>query len=204
VQKRRGYPAGKKNRRLIGFAAGVICAVSLLSSCHQMVPLAPDSDEYAPTLAPPVAERLPGVGTSVGSLAPDFMLNDLNGNTVKLSDYRGKMVMLNFWTYCDACKEEMPYIQSIVNVPGGLPANTVVLAVNVTQDPGQVQQFVSYYGLTFNIVLDRWGTIASEYYIHQIPTTLFIDKNGVIQDIQSGKFSSPDAIKKKLVFLASR
>jgi peroxiredoxin len=98
----------------------------------------------------------------------------------------------------------MPYIQSIVNVPGGLPANTVVLAVNVTQDPGQVQQFVSYYGLTFNIVLDRWGTIASEYYIHQIPTTLFIDKNGVIQDIQSGKFSSPDAIKKKLVFLASR
>jgi peroxiredoxin len=66
-----------------------------------------------------------------------------------------------------------------------------------------VQQFVQYYGFTFDILLDRWGTIASEYYIRQIPTTYFIDKNGIIQDIQAGQFSGSDVFKKKLTELAS-
>lgn len=182
--------------------ACAVCGV-LLSSCHQMVPLAPSAAQFAPTLATPLHPKLPGVGTSVGDLAPDFQLPDINGQMAHLSDYRGKPVLLNFWTYCAACKEEMPIIQHVYSNIEITAPGTIILGVNVTQEPDQVQQFVQYYGLTFDILLDRWGTIASEYYIRQIPTTYFIDKNGIIQDIQAGQFSGSDVIKKKLTELAS-
>ncbi len=169
-----------------------------------MVPLEPDYSGYAPTLAPPLTQRLPDVGTSVGCLAPDFKLVNLNGREVRLSDYRGEPVILNFWTYCSACKEELPYIQSAYDNRGSLAPGLVVLAVNVTQQPDQVEQFVSYYGYTFEFLLDTWATVASDYYIHEIPTTFFIDKNGIIQDIQVGAFSGPAVIGQKIIALANR
>ena len=193
----------RTNKLLIIAAACVIAAVTL-SSCHQMIPLEPDYKEFAPTLAPPLSERLPEVGTSVGSLAPEFKLTDLKGQPVELSDYRGKFVMLNFWTYCDACKEELPYIQTVANEPQVVSGGVVILAVNVTQDEEQVEQFVNYNDFTLNFLLDRWGTVASDYYIHQIPTTYFIDKNGIIQDVHVGKFSGPDVIRQKLSELINR
>jgi peroxiredoxin len=182
--------------------ACVLCGV-LLSSCHQMVPLAPAAVQFAPTLAAPLQPKLPGVGTSVGDIAPDFQLPGINGQMARLSDYRGKPVLLNFWTYCAACKEEMPIIQSVYSNIEITAPGSIILGVNVTQESDQVQQFVQHYGLTFDILLDRWGTVASEYYIRQIPTTYFIDKNGIIQDIQAGQFSGPAVIQKKLAELAS-
>jgi len=195
---------GKSQVHLILVLLALVSSMALAGGCHQMVPLAPDYSDYAPTLAPPLAQRLPGVGTSVGCLAPDFKLVNLNGREVSLSDYRGKPVMLNFWTYCSACKEELPYIQSAYDARGSLAPGLVVLAVNVTQLPDQVEQFVSYYGYTFEIILDTWGTAASDYSIHQIPTTFFIDRNGIILDIQVGAFSGPAVIGPKLTELANR
>ena len=124
---------------------------------------------YAPTLAPPLNRQTPGVGTSVGYLAPDFKLINLKGQEVRLSDYRGKPVMLNFWTYCDICKEELPYIQSVYDNRGSLIPDLVILAVNVSQPADQVEEFVSYYGYTFDFLVDTWATVASDYYIHEIP-----------------------------------
>jgi len=190
--------------KLLFVSAASIAVAASFTACHQMIPLAPDYKEYAPTMAPPLSERLPGVGSSVGSLAPDFALNDLDGHPVDLNDYRGKSVMLNFWTYCDACKEELPYIQSVANEPQIVNGGIVILAVNVTQDEEQVEQFVNYNGFTLNFLLDRWGTVASDYYIHLIPTTYFIDKNGIIQDVHVGKFSGPDVIRQKLTELMNR
>jgi peroxiredoxin len=177
---------------------------ALLAGCCALIPVVPDSSEYAPTLAPPLIQRLPGIGTSVGCLAPDFKLADLTGQEVRLSDYRGKLVVLNFWTFCSACKEELPYIQTVYNDRGPIAPDLAVLAVNVTQQPEQVLQFVSYYGLTFDFLLDPWATVASDYYIHKIPTTYFIDKNGIIQDLQVGECSGPGMIIQKLVALANQ
>jgi peroxiredoxin len=188
----------------MGLLLALVLSGVLLAGCHQMVPLAPDYAGYAPTLAPPLTQRPPGVGTSVGFLAPDFKLNDLNGQEVRLSDYRGRPVMLNFWTYCAACKEELPYIQSAYDDRASLAPELAVLAVNVTQQPDQVEEFVSYYGYTFETLLDPWATVASDYYVHKIPTTLFIDRNGIIQDVQVGAFSGPAPIRQKITALASR
>lgn len=176
----------------------------LVGGCHQMVPLAPDYTGYAPILASPLTKRAPGVGTSVGCIAPDFKLVDLSGQDIKLSDYRGNPVVLNFWTYCAACKEELPYIQIAYDERESLAPGLLVFAINVTQQRDQVEEFIRNYGYTFEILMDTWATVASDYYIHQIPTTFFLDKNGIIQDVQVGEFSGPAAIKQKIKLLARR
>ncbi len=177
---------------------------TLAGGCHTMVPLAPDYSKYAPTLAPPLEPRIPGEGTSVGYLAPNFKLVNLSGRETQLSDYRGRPVMLNFWTYCEACKKELPYIQKAFDGRAALAPDLTVLAINVSQPPEQIREFVNFYGFTFDFLLDSWATAASDYYIYDIPTTLFIDKNGIIADVQVGAFSGTDAIIKKLSTLANR
>jgi peroxiredoxin len=181
-----------------------VIVLMLLAGCHSHIPLAEDDIGYAPTLAPPLKPQVPGVGTSVGYLAPDFKLVNLKGQEVKLSDYRGKPVILNFWTYCDICKEELPYIQSVYDNRELSIPDLVVLAVNVSQPAEQVEEFVSYYSYTFDFLVDTWATVASDYYIHEIPTTFFIDRNGVIQDIQVGLLRGPEVIKQRLKALVSR
>ena len=166
-----------------------------------MIPLPEKGIGVAPTLAPPINRVRPGVGTSIGYQAPDFSLVDLNGNRVSLSDFRGRPILLNFWTYCDICKEELPYIQQVYKNRASLLPDLVVLAVNVSQRADQVQEFVSYYGFTFEFLIDTWATVASDYYIHDIPTSFFIDRNGIIQDVHIGLLKSPDIIQRKLLSL---
>jgi peroxiredoxin len=198
-------------RRKAGSPGGLIPAwllfaslAVLLGGCCTVIPTAPDYSAYAPTLAPPVTQCEPNVGTSVGCLAPDFKLTGLSGLETSLSDYRGRPVLLNFWTYCSACKEELPYIQTVYDGRETSAPDLVVLAVNVTQPPEQVEEFVSYYGYTFDFLLDTWATVASDYYVHEIPTTFFIDKNGIIADVFVGEFSGPVMIAQKVTALASR
>ncbi|MGP7815891.1 peroxiredoxin family protein [Niallia sp. 01092] len=114
----------------------------------------------------------------IGAKAPDFSLKNLAGDTVKLSDYRGKKVMLNFWaTWCPPCKQEMPTIQQFFKESGN---KVVILAVNIdgTED---VVDFVNNRHLTFPILLDEKDKVNELYKIITIPTTFFIDENGVIK-----------------------
>jgi peroxiredoxin len=80
----------------------------------------------------------------------------------------------------------------------------VVLAVNVSQPAEQVEEFVSYNGFTFTFLVDTWATVASDYYINEIPTTFFIDRNGIIQDVHVGLLRGPEAIRQKVIGLGSR
>ena len=194
-----------RSKALLKLAILVVAFLGLfVSGCHQMVPLAPEYTGYAPVLASPLTQRLPGVGTSVGSLAQDFKLPGLGGEAIRLSEYRGRPVLLNFWTYCSDCREELPYIQNVYDNRESVAPGLVVLAVNVTQQPEQVEEFVNNYGYTFKILLDTWATVASDYYIRVIPTTFFLDRNGIIQDMQVGKFSGSAAIRQKISALANR
>lgn len=126
-------------------------------------------------------EAEPTVGLTTGNIAPDFELETLNGETVKLSDYRGQRVMVNFWaTWCPPCRAEMPDIQKFHEANDDI----VILAINLTQtEPNiqQVQDFVGEFGLTFPVLLDVDIQVATTYEIQPIPSSFLIDSNGIIQ-----------------------
>ncbi|MGD8189148.1 thiol-disulfide oxidoreductase ResA [Brevibacillus ginsengisoli] len=125
---------------------------------------------------------------SVGDVAPNFSLQQLDGSQVKLSDLRGKAVVLNFWgSWCDPCKAEMPEIEKQweKNKDKGI----VFTGVNIGESPITVKQFVDQFGVTFPIWLDQQREITRLYNIGPIPTTFFIDKNGVVQAIVTGQMN---------------
>jgi len=133
------------------------------------------------------ASELP-VGLAEGNMAPDFSLVDLNGNALKLSDFRGKRVLVNFWaTWCPPCKAEMPYMQEMYEKYH--EEGFEVLAVNSTvteKSRDNVVDFVSEYGLTFPIPMDEKNRVSSDYEILSFPTSFFIDSDGVIRSITVG------------------
>ncbi|RST61292.1 TlpA family protein disulfide reductase [Siminovitchia terrae] len=126
-------------------------------------------------------------------MAPDFELVTLNGETVKLSDYRGKKVILNFWaTWCPPCRAEMPHMQNFYeqNKDNGIE----IVAVNLTKmDKGrmEIDKFVKEYGLTFDIPLDEEGDIGMQYQAFTIPTSYIIDTNGKIASKVVGPMDEP-------------
>ncbi|WP_053366706.1 redoxin domain-containing protein [Bacillus sp. FJAT-27245] len=118
-------------------------------------------------------------GVKVGQKAPDFELKTLAGETVKLSSLKGKKIMLNFWaTWCGPCKAEMPAMEQLSKE---VDSNVAILAVNI--DPQlDVKGFVEQNGITFPILLDEKDEVNTTYQVISIPTTYFIDSNGIIQD----------------------
>ena len=128
------------------------------------------------------------------SPAPDFALQDLEGQTVTLSDLRGSPVMLNFWaTWCGPCRHEMPFIQQIYEE--WLDKGLVLLTINLRETPAKVEEFMQSNGLSFPALLDRDGSVSLEYNVSGIPTTFFIDKDGIIQEKRIGSFSSAAEIE---------
>lgn len=139
-------------------------------------------------------------GASQGDTAYDFYLEDMDGNYVSLSDFRGKKVFLNFWaSWCPPCRVEAPHLQAFAEEN----EDVVVLGVNVTSsesNPANVQGFIDEFGLTFP---NLYGTedIAYLYYVESLPTSYFIDSNGVVaesvigpvtQDILEARFALMD------------
>lgn len=132
-------------------------------------------------------------GIQVGNKAPDFELNDLSGNAVKLSSLRGKIVIVNFWGVdCIPCVAEMPYLQSVYTNWSG-DAELEILAVNIWENLDRVQPHVNTYGYTFKVLIDN-GTVESMYAISQIPTSYFIDTKGIIRKVRDTSFESATGI----------
>lgn len=131
--------------------------------------------------------------------APDFKLKTLEGKTVRLSDYVGKKVILNFWaTWCPPCKEEVPHMQKVYEEYKN--QGVEILAVNVTNKEGgkgAVAQFVKEHGLTFKVLLDKEGVVGSTYQVLTLPTTYMIDTKGNMVDIIEGPMN--ETLMKKLI-----
>ncbi|MEH6944614.1 TlpA disulfide reductase family protein [Bacillus sp. JJ722] len=125
-------------------------------------------------------QNLANVGLNVGIIAPDFQLKTLEGKDVKLSDYRGQRVMVNFWaTWCPPCRAEMPDM-----VKFHKEKDIVILAVNLTQTESRIQEvkdFVEEFNVTFPVLLDEEIKVATQYQIRPIPTSYMIDSKGIIQ-----------------------
>lgn len=140
------------------------------------------SEEEVATSIP--VDQIPGV--NIGEKAPDFELETLQGDKVKLSELQGKKVMLNFWaTWCPPCKAEMPDMQKFYVEAGN---DIQILAVNI--DPEyDVAGFAKEMGIDFPILLDKEDKVMNSYRILTIPTTFFIDEKGIIQNKFMGAMS---------------
>ena len=113
-----------------------------------------------------------------GSVAPDFELNTLNGETMSLSAYRGHPVLLNFWaTWCGPCVLEMPLIENRYQEHS---PELVVLGVNASESTPVVDAFVEELNLSFEILLDTRGRVHEQFRVYAFPTTFVIDKDGKV------------------------
>lgn len=139
-------------------------------------------------------------GLNTGDIAPDFRLQGLDGKTYILSDFRGSPVMLNFWaTWCGPCRSEMPYMNEI-SIEWA-EKELVVLAVNVSESQSGVQDFIDYYGYSMTVLLDTAGSVSAQYDITGIPTTYFVDEDGIIQKRIVGAFPDKESIEQYLTDL---
>ena len=149
------------------------------------------------TVTPPattVTVTPPPEGSKVGNLAPDFQLQDLDGETVSLSGLRGSPVMLNFWaSWCGPCRAEMPYIQQIYDE--WQDKGLVLLTINLRESASTARQFMQSNNLSFPVLLDTNGNVAQKYNVSGIPATFFIDKDGIIQARKVGSLSSKQQIE---------
>lgn len=122
-----------------------------------------------------------------GFLAPDFELPTPAGEAVKLSDLRGQAVLVNLWaTWCPPCRAEMKSIENVYQEYRD--QGFTVLGVNMTyQDaPLEVMPFVKSQGLTFPILLDETGEMAKAYELRSLPSSYFIRRDGIINEVVIG------------------
>lgn len=136
-------------------------------------------------------------GLKVGNRAPAFTLQTKDGQSIQLSDYQGKTVLLNFWaSWCPPCKIEMPYMQDFYE--DYKDKDTVVLAVNMThleknaEDP---ESFLQEVGVTFPMVYDLKGEVTDKYRIVAYPTTYVLNAQGIITDRFQGAIDHSIMVK---------
>ena len=130
--------------------------------------------------------------------APDFTLEDIDAKKFSLKDYRGKVVLLNFWaTWCPPCRRELPSMQRVYE--HFKDRNFAVLALDQMED---VDQIFTYTGglevsPTFPVLFDKDSSVSRAYKVHGLPTTYLIDKKGYIRfrAIGGREFDHPDVEK---------
>lgn len=125
---------------------------------------------------------------AVGRPAPDFSLPTLDGGTFRLSDHRGKPVVLNFWaTWCGPCQRELPAIQQAAEHYDGV---VVFAAVDQAETLETVQRFAENMGLSIVVPMDGEQEVGETYKVLGLPTTYFIDDNGIIRSVWMGEMNS--------------
>ena len=128
------------------------------------------------------------VGINVGSVAVDFTLPDLDGTEVSLSQYRGDVVLINFWaTWCPPCRAEIPEIEAAYRARND--EGFVVLGIAVEQSHALVAPFVELEGMTYPVLLDELSQVYSTYRAPGLPVSVVVDQDGVIQARHIGQMT---------------
>lgn len=117
------------------------------------------------------------VEIEVGKEAPNFTLENLDRGATSLKDYRGKIVLINFWaTWCKYCDMEMPDLQKFDDENDDL----IVLAVDVNESKNTVEKYIKKGGYTFPVLLDEDSKLASTYLVSAYPTSYFVNEEGIL------------------------
>lgn len=128
--------------------------------------------------------------------APGFSLEDMNGNKHDLKDYRGRVVVVNFWaTWCPPCREEMPSMEKAWEK---LQKNNIaMLAINVGEDADTIFTFTADYPVTFPLLMDRDSSVIKAWPVRGLPTTFVIDKQGrIVYRVIGGRdWNSPEMVQ---------
>jgi thiol-disulfide isomerase/thioredoxin len=120
-----------------------------------------------------------------GGATPPLALRDLKGKEHKLADYRGKVVVLNFWaTWCDPCREEMPSMQRLQDKLAGKPF--AILAVDYGEGAPRISDFLKTVPVRFTVLLDRDTSAATAWKVKVLPTTLVIDPEQKVRLVAVG------------------
>ncbi len=150
--------------------------------------VSPTGERYGPVEYP--AGLVPagaGVSAAEGDIAPNFLLELLDGGELRLSDLRGSPVVINFWaTWCAPCRKEMP--QLVQAYDRHRNDGLIVVAVNLQEGKDTVRPFARDFGMDFPIVVDRDGEVGDAYRLPGLPTTFFIQRDGTIRSVFTGPF----------------
>ena len=123
----------------------------------------------------------------INSKAPDFVLKDLNGKTVSLATFKGKVVLLNFFaTWCPPCRAEMPALNKLQHAlkSRGLE----VVSVSTDRSINDIKDFLERHRVDFPILFDADRNIAKQYRVFSMPTTFLINRNGIIVEKFYGEY----------------
>lgn len=122
-----------------------------------------------------------------GFFAPGFQLKTIDGKDLSLADLQGAPVILNFWaSWCPPCRAEMPAFQQVFEEYSGSDLTIVAINSSFQDSLSDVSGFVNDNILTFPILLDKTGSVSKSYNLHSLPTTFFINNQGLIQKIIIG------------------
>ena len=165
---------------IIGFLVG--CSSPLPTP---VVPLGPRP--AAPTTVPtpkPVKKNRPTY-PKIGEMTPEFTLPDLQGLERHIDEFQGKVVMLNFWaSWCGPCRLELPALVEAYETYRD--RGFFIIAVNVRERRDQASRFATEWNMSFPILLDSRGAVSSRYRVRGIPMSVFLDREGTINDIHVG------------------
>ncbi|MBS3109108.1 redoxin domain-containing protein [Candidatus Woesearchaeota archaeon] len=186
-------PRNKNRTALLAVAVVIIAGLILwLENPFKERP-AKISDVYlAANEAKPVA---------IGEMAPDFGLEALDGRTVKLSEFRGKPVIINFWaTWCPDCLIEMPWFEETHRESNG---SIILLGVDLQESREDMIRFVQENGITYPILLDPDRVARDMYKSMGVPTTYFVSKEGIIVDLKQGGLTKEEYQEKLRALIES-
>lgn len=179
-------------RRIARQLVPLLALAALLAACAQPdAPASLGAATAAPGSVIAAESRLLDEGSgrpAVGDPAPDFSYSLGDGTAVRLSDLRGRPVVLNFWaTWCIPCVDEMPELQRAADASGG---DLVVLAVNRNETRDAIARFTGRVSVRFPLITNTSGDISERYGVTNLPTTYFINSDGTIAARQLGALTS--------------
>ena len=120
-----------------------------------------------------------------GQTAPDFVLKSATGENLRLSEYRGDVVMINFWaTWCGPCRQEMPLLDELYDRYQRVGFN--LLGVNIDDDSRRAMAMVNELGISFPVLFDEDKKVSKLYEVEAMPLTLLLDREGTVRHIHHG------------------
>ncbi|MEK4436264.1 TlpA family protein disulfide reductase [Paenibacillus sp. FSL K6-2862] len=137
-----------------------------------------------------------GTNIEEGRPAPEFTATELTGNPISLNQYRGKVVLLNFWaSWCAPCVREMPLLNDITQL---YAKDVQAIFINVGESKGTIREFMEQHQLDFNVVVDATGKLSGMFKVTGLPATMIIDREGNFNRILWGELSEDMPIKQWL------
>ena len=172
------------NLKRLALALAVVVPL-IAAMLYFLVPRETDPNVRSASIVDTPAMQGRKLGLQPGELAPDFEVSTHDGRRVKLSDFRGKPVLINFWArWCTSCLSEMPEIKALQAERGA--DGFVVLAVNAGETRAQAIEFIDYLKAPFIFALDPGLKLSDAYGVRGLPNSIFIDSTGVVQAVYAG------------------